>query len=99
MSKLNRPHFHVWKLAKGDRAYFKLVRPFHTRQNARKYAIRQQMAPDRFQKQGVSIDTPLIFSGYYYANMKWLKGETLIAYDMGKAPIEYEPKISNREVW
>ena len=44
----NRPHYHVWKLAKGDRAIFMLRRGFHTRQNARKYALRRDVPPDRF---------------------------------------------------
>ena len=44
----NRPHFHVWRMAKGDRAFFRLVRAFHTRQAARQYATRREPDPDRF---------------------------------------------------
>ena len=44
----NREHYHLWKLAKGDQALFMLRRGFFNRQNARKYAVRRNIAPARF---------------------------------------------------
>ena len=44
--KANRPHFHVWRMATGDRAFFRLARGFHTRQAARQFAKRRD-TPER----------------------------------------------------
>lgn len=43
--KPNRPHYHVWLLADGERAFFKRARPFHTRQAARQFAQRLRSNP------------------------------------------------------
>ena len=43
----NRPHYHVWLLADGDRAFFRCARGFHTRQAAQQYAVRQEPDPAR----------------------------------------------------
>ena len=36
----NRPHYHVWRLARGGRMYYRLRRSFHTRQAARQWFVR-----------------------------------------------------------
>ena len=38
----NRPHYHVWLLADGDRAFFRRARGFHTRQAAQQWAKRNE---------------------------------------------------------
>lgn len=42
MSQPNKPHYHVWLMADGDRAFFKRARSFHTRQAAGQYGKRQE---------------------------------------------------------
>jgi len=44
--KANRPHYHPWLMADGDRALFR-GRSFHTRQAARQWAARREPDPDR----------------------------------------------------
>ena len=43
----NRPHFHVWLQAKTGRIFYKLARPYHTRQAARQAGMRRQHDPAR----------------------------------------------------
>ena len=45
--RANRPHYHVWIKADGDRAFFKRARGFHTRQAAQQYVVRQEPDPGR----------------------------------------------------
>lgn len=47
MPATNRPHYHVWLLADGDRAFFRRARSFHTRQAASQHAKRQEPDPKR----------------------------------------------------
>ena len=44
----NRPHFHVWRLAKTGRIFYQVARGFHTGQAARQWASRYENAPDRY---------------------------------------------------
>lgn len=48
MVKANRPHYHVWRLADGERAYFKLARGFHTRQAAHQFERRREPDKSRY---------------------------------------------------
>ena len=44
----NRPHYYLWKMAAGGRAFFRVPRVFTTRQNAQKYAARRNIPPHMF---------------------------------------------------
>lgn len=44
--KANRPHYHVWILADGERAFFRRARGFFTRQAARQYGLRLRSKDD-----------------------------------------------------
>ena len=53
----NRPvHFHVWKLAGGDRAFFRLARPFRSTQAAGQFASRTE--PDKTRYMVRQCDDP-----------------------------------------
>ena len=42
----NRPHYHVWLMARTERIFYKLARGFHTRQAARQWARRNRAGTD-----------------------------------------------------
>ena len=45
----NRPHFHIWQEARTGRIFYRLARPFHTRQAANQYGKRRNPDdPEKF---------------------------------------------------
>lgn len=44
----NRPHYHVWRLAEGDRIFYLCKKGFHTRQAARQWAKRREVEDERY---------------------------------------------------
>lgn len=44
----NQPHFHVWRLVKTGRIFYRIARGFHTRQAARQWASRRESDPERY---------------------------------------------------
>ena len=47
-SRNNRPHFHIWRLARTGRIFYVLKRGFHTRQAARQWAQRREKDQSRY---------------------------------------------------
>ena len=45
--RANKPHYHVWLLARTDKIFYKLAWPFNTRQAARQWAMRREPDGDR----------------------------------------------------
>ena len=52
----NRPHFHVWRMAKTGKIFYKLAKPHFTRQVAGKLARR--LEPDPARRMVIQCDCP-----------------------------------------
>lgn len=47
MERANRPHYHVWLLARGGRIFYKLATPYGARQSAQRAAKKRQRDAER----------------------------------------------------